>query len=421
MFNLAQTRKGEAPVQKESPGNRYQTLHKMRMQNRESAIQEDARKTSLMMIQEEIDNPRDAMAKRMEQDEYWAYIREHDPGYMKEVMHLTKDIVLQLRKFHKQTGKWPPNVIPLSPPPKQEGGAGGAPGGAPPGGGGPPGAGLGGLFGSSSKMTKLAGLDVLAPEECEESTDIGRLIMTATAKSSHLAARKMAFDRLIEIACTKPSLCKDFGFTSHDAETMARTASPYRIDKKVAHRIGWLLRLADADDAEVVEAYVSGDEDDKKLVSRLVACQGRDGIISAVPEMSLIGEWLNPEFFSKLDADDGEARKVIVKVLGMWGDGNHRIPEDLLTRKVSEAIEVGDRDALYMSLEGPASLRCLAIGKMADTNEAAAEASKCTECPVHMAGCKAIAGRPGISPATKFASLMLRTAEGRTGNLANRK
>ena len=433
MFNLAQNMKGESSGgqgkspsgESESPSKKYETLHKMRMQNREPSIQEDARKTSLMMIQEEIDSPRDAMSKRMEQDEYWRYVWEHDPDYMREVMRLTKDIVMQLRKFHKQTGKWPPNVIPVSPPPKQQGGAGGAPGG-PPGGGGPPGAGLGGLFGSSSRMTKFADLAVLSPEKCRSSSDMGCLILTATAKGSHPAARQMALDRLVDMACSHPSSFKEFGFTPQDAETMARTASPYKVDKRNAHRLGWLLRLAEADDAEVAEAFVSGDEDDKKLVSRLVAAQSRDGIVSAVPEMCLIGEWLNPEFFEKLDAKDESARKVISTVLGMWSDGNHRLPEDLLTRKASEAIDCGDDGLLQMSLSGPAGLRCLARGKMCeagkmDATASAAEASGCEECPRHTSGCKAIAARAGKFPAAaKFASLMVRT-EGRAGCPANRK
>jgi hypothetical protein len=429
MFNLAQNRKGESPGGKsESPNKKYEALHKMRMQNREPAIQEDARKTSLMMVQEEIDSPRDAMSKRMEQDEYWQYVWEHDPGYMKEVMRLTKDIVRQFRKFHDQTGKWPPNVVPVSPPPKQQGGPGGAPGGAPPGGGGPPGAGLGGLFGSTqSKMTKLAELSVLSPEKCKGSSDMGCLILTATAKGSHPAARQMALDRLVEIACSQPSLFKDFGFTPRDAEIMAKSASPYRVDKRNAHRLGWLLRLADSDDAEVAEAFVSGDEDDKRLVSRLVASQSRDGIVSAVPEMCLIGEWLNPEFFEKLDAKDESARKVIAKVLGMWGDGNHRLPEDLLTRKAAEAIDCGDDGILSMSLSGPPGLRCLAIGKMLDTGKmdgkaAAEEASGCEECPRHALGCRAIvAGAKELPAEAKFASLMVRTAEGRAWSPTNRK
>jgi hypothetical protein len=117
-FNLAKKRGNVPPEMAQEAA-----LHKSRLQRREQSLQEDARRTALMMTQLGIKTPKDMMGKLMEDEQYWQYVRRHDPGYMRDVMNLASKIGREIRKN-------PSKFIPVVPPPKQQdqGGAGGGAG-----------------------------------------------------------------------------------------------------------------------------------------------------------------------------------------------------------------------------------------------------------------------------------------------------
>jgi hypothetical protein len=150
MFNRSKTARKNVPPELAEE----QAKHQQRVQNRSQSLSEDAKHFALRMYQEQMQHVQDVLGG-LDNIQYWRYVRQFDPKYMKELANLIPEILKDIK--HR-----PQAYIPPQAPPKPQGGQGGPGGGAgappPPGGGGAPGLGAPAAASFNSKRTKTAAL-----------------------------------------------------------------------------------------------------------------------------------------------------------------------------------------------------------------------------------------------------------------------
>jgi hypothetical protein len=99
-----------------------QAVHKARMQDRNKALQEDAKRFAIKMYQRGVDDPEDILSE-FSGVQYWEYVRRYDPQYLRDVERTAKHLNMDVRRN-------PERYIPSQPPQPKRGPQGG--GGMPP-------------------------------------------------------------------------------------------------------------------------------------------------------------------------------------------------------------------------------------------------------------------------------------------------
>lgn len=98
-----------------------ENIHRLRMQQREQSLGDDAAHIALLMVRKDVKSPREVI--RGLGVPYWEYVQEHDKKYLKEVARLAKQLAKEVRRH-------PERYVPNLPIPQGQPGEGGM--GAPP-------------------------------------------------------------------------------------------------------------------------------------------------------------------------------------------------------------------------------------------------------------------------------------------------
>lgn len=181
---------------------------------------------------------------------------------------------------------------------------------------------------------------LLHQNQIGESSDVKSLVMTMMGEPS---LGPMASDRLRTLISRHPQLLEEEGFSEDDLRAMGSSEDGAGVSR--------LARLHGADDAEVMEAYY-GNPEDADLLVNLIAAQGRDSIIKAIPELCFRESGMNIPYFARIDPSDVNGRAAVMRACGMRDEG-HRFPDDLLDRKAMSAmLSGGDSDMASGLLSG---------------------------------------------------------------------
>lgn len=162
---------------------------------------------------------------------------------------------------------------------------------------------------------------MLGKKEIESSKDFRSLLMTAVSNKDDDALARLAI-----VMARYPGQAHASGVCSQDLSHLASIGEH-------GPAVVAMSRCMLGDDADVMEAYVEGDDFTKACISQLVSAQDRLAIMSAMPEMCAEG-WLNVEFFSRLDVMDARARKVIEDVASK----STECPSGILGLKLMELV-----------------------------------------------------------------------------------
>ena len=203
---------------------------------------------------------------------------------------------------------------------------------------------------------------VLSGEEINSCCDINSLLMTISAGED----KQNAATQAIVVLSQYPQA--SVGLSDKDWEALSAIPE----GKMVAD----FARLSSADDADVL-SFLSEHRNDPKLleaVAGLVATQGRDVILGAVPEMCLVPEGeqfsVNIPFFSKLSEGDQSVRVFLGKLLKLRRSGKLICPDDMLDRKVMKSIsDHNDKGLLDVAASDCPDLRCFALAFASESGD----------------------------------------------------
>lgn len=189
---------------------------------------------------------------------------------------------------------------------------------------------------SPDQPADRANPSVLGAGDASHSTDVPSLVMTIANPGADAGAKENSIRRLIEVVCKYPECYEPHKLSEEEAARIAARCPECRH----AGALVRFVKLFDADDADLMEAYVqAGGPMEKSLISHIVSSQWRKDIMDAVPEMAVQaspgGAIVNNEFLGALDMSDPSARKVVAAILS---SGARKVADNLLNRKVMEAL-----------------------------------------------------------------------------------
>jgi len=283
---------------------------------------------------------------------------------------------------------------------------------------------------------------LLPVQDIEESFDVPSLLLTATSQQAGPCpssepppdeitcpdSRSLAADRLVLIMCRFPQFYDKHKLSPMEAERLPRSPA--------LDRLRGFIKLYEADDAALMEAYSQSSGLDRLMLSHLVSSQQRGDIISSAPEMCLQeteqGLILNDSFLDALDPREQHVRSFIHSLLERANSGKVMALEKMLLRKMMGALagSPDDRQLLAESLKASGSLyplRLLAIALMLEGNkveEAILEVAR--PAPGRSSGwAEALLAiallRSGSRDAPRLAWEALRAAPGRVAFLGGRR
>jgi len=209
---------------------------------------------------------------------------------------------------------------------------------------------------------------VLDPEKLKKSMDVSSIVMTAADTSSKPEVRGLALDRLVELIAAYPEVYGKNKLSIEDMHYISKSANNNILGPKL-ERIQKFIGLFESDDDFLIRTYAESSEDDRRLISKLVAKQERQDVIDANPEMCLAGWKLNPEFLSRIDPTKNESLIFLTKLVGLRNNGQIKIHR-LLDLKIAEAIyKTKDSNLIAEALKSGSSLPYLALSVMLERGD----------------------------------------------------
>ena len=209
---------------------------------------------------------------------------------------------------------------------------------------------------------------VLGRNRIKSSMDARSLVMTIASGETDSEDRAAAIDRLIDLICTHPEAYEAQRLSPSDVRAIESRVGRDEVISQSLSRLKKFVSLFSSDDHGVLRAYSESDPSDRRMISNLVASQGRDEIVKTNPWMGLqkMGDdyLVNDKFVSKMKTDNEESIMLLGKIMTLINGGSLK-PSRMLINKVMGALaESGDKRLERVCLDSRSVAKNYAIVRL---------------------------------------------------------